>query len=86
MLGDLCGPITPTTPSGKKLFLLLVDDYNRYMWLVLLSSKDSAPDAIKHVQVEAEVASGKKLKYLQMDHGGEFTSVDFNYHYAESRV
>ena len=24
--GDLCGPITPATPSGKRYFLLLVDD------------------------------------------------------------
>ncbi|KAF0919971.1 hypothetical protein E2562_032429 [Oryza meyeriana var. granulata] len=26
---DLCGPITPATPSGKKFFLLMVDDYSR---------------------------------------------------------
>jgi hypothetical protein len=24
--GDLCGPITPATPSGNKYFILLVDD------------------------------------------------------------
>jgi hypothetical protein len=29
--GDLCGPITSATPSGKKFFLLLVDDMSRYM-------------------------------------------------------
>jgi hypothetical protein len=29
--GDICGPITPSTPSGKRLFLLLVDDKSRYM-------------------------------------------------------
>jgi hypothetical protein len=31
--GDLCGPITPATPSGNKYFLLLVDDMSRYMWM-----------------------------------------------------
>jgi hypothetical protein len=30
---DLCGPITPATPSGNKYFLLVVDDFSRYMWL-----------------------------------------------------
>ncbi|WVZ59800.1 LOW QUALITY PROTEIN: hypothetical protein U9M48_009898 [Paspalum notatum var. saurae] len=40
--GDLCGPVTPTTPSGNKLFFLLVDDLSRYMWLILLSTKDQA--------------------------------------------
>ena len=24
--GDLCGPITPATPDGRKYFILLVDD------------------------------------------------------------
>jgi len=31
--GDLCGPITPTTPGGRKYFILLVDDYSWYIWL-----------------------------------------------------
>jgi hypothetical protein len=41
--GDLCGPITPPTPSGNQYFLLLVDDYSRYMWIALLPSKDAPP-------------------------------------------
>ena len=31
--GDLYGPITLATPDGRKYFILLVDDYRRYMWL-----------------------------------------------------
>ena len=31
--GDLYGPITPMTPNRRKYFILLVDDYSRYMWL-----------------------------------------------------
>ena len=30
--GDLCGPVTPATPGGRRYFLLLVDDHSRYMW------------------------------------------------------
>lgn len=62
--GDLCGPITPPTRGGKKMFLLLVDDFSRFMWIVLLSSKDQAADAIKRVRAEAEAASGNKLRCL----------------------
>jgi hypothetical protein len=47
--GDLCGPISPTTPSGNNYFLLIVDDYTRYMWVVLLSNKNYAVDAIRRV-------------------------------------
>jgi hypothetical protein len=31
--GDLYGPITPTTPSGSRYFILLVNDCSCYMWL-----------------------------------------------------
>ena len=64
--GDLCGPITPATCGGRWYFLLLMDDCSRYMWLQLLTSKD-----------KAEAESGKKLRVLRTDRGGEFTSVEF---------
>jgi transposase InsO family protein len=83
--GDLCGPITPTTPSEKKIFLLLVDDYSRFMWIVLLRSKDQALDAIKQVKAEADATSGRKMTCLHTDRGGEFTSKDFTEYCAEMR-
>jgi transposase InsO family protein len=75
--GDICGPISPATPSGNKYFLLLVDDYSRYMWIDLLPSKDTATTAIKNIQAEAERKSGKKLLMLRTDRGGEFAATDF---------
>ena len=43
--GDICGPIKPATPGGKSLFLLLVDDKSRFMWLTLLQTKSEAVEA-----------------------------------------
>ena len=74
---DLYGPITPATNGGRRYFLLLVDDYGRYMWLQLLTSKDEAGETIKKFKACAEAESGKKLHVLWMDHGGEFTSMEF---------
>ena len=31
------------------LFLLLVDDKSRFMWLILLQAKSEAAEAIKHI-------------------------------------
>jgi transposase InsO family protein len=45
--GDLCGLVTPATPGGRRYLLLLVDDLSRYMWVVVLSSKGEAADAIR---------------------------------------
>jgi hypothetical protein len=49
--GDLCGPISLATPSGKKYFLLLVDDLSRYMWVAVIPFKDCAAVAIRDIQV-----------------------------------
>lgn len=63
--GDLCGPITPATPGGRKYFLLLVDDMSRHMWIRLLSGKHEAAMAIKQFQVGVELESGRKLRALR---------------------
>jgi hypothetical protein len=75
--GDLCGPVTPATLGGWRYFLLLVDDVSRYMWAVLLPSKDASTDAIKKVQAEVEKESGHKLWVLRTNNGGEFTVAEF---------
>jgi IS30 family transposase len=69
--------MTPATPGGWRYFLLLVDDASRYMWVVLLPSKDASVDAIKKVQAKAEKESGHKLRVLRTDNGGEFTVAKF---------
>jgi transposase InsO family protein len=84
--GDICGPISPPTPSGNRYFLLLVDDYSRYMWIALLPTKDAAAAAIKRVQAAAERKTGKKLLTLHTDRGGEFAAVDFIQYCAELGV
>lgn len=74
---DLCGPIMPPTPGGKKLFLLVVDDMSRYTWLVLLATKDEAGMTISRLQVRAGAEVGRKLGTPRTDQGGEFTAHTF---------
>jgi Integrase core domain/GAG-pre-integrase domain len=75
--GDLCGPITPSTPAGNRFFLLLVDDYSRYMWIVLMKNKNQAFSSFKEVKEAIEVEKGAKLKAFRTDRGGEFRSDEF---------
>ena len=72
--GDLCGPVTPATPSGNRYFLLIVDDYSRYMWVELLKSKDEARERFKRIKALAEAESGRRLMAFRSDRGGEFNS------------
>jgi hypothetical protein len=68
------------------MFLLLIDDFSRYMWIVLLPSMDGVLEAIKQVRAEAEATSGKKLRCLRTDRGGEFLSNDFIEYCSETGV
>jgi transposase InsO family protein len=82
--GDLCGPVTPPTHRGSKFFLLLMDDFSRYMWISLLSSKDQAAAKIRRIHVVAERKSGNLLGVLRTDRGkGEFTIGHFREYCAE---
>jgi hypothetical protein len=52
--GDLCGPISPATPSGSTYFLLLVDDKS-LMWVSTLVTKAHAVVAIREFQSRGRV-------------------------------
>jgi hypothetical protein len=57
--------------------MIVVDDHSRYMWLELLAGKDEALPYFKKFRVAAELESGRRLKALRTDRGGEFNSGAF---------
>ena len=74
---DLCGPIKPSIQGGKSYFLLIVDDFTRYMWISLLTCKAEALNRFNKFKVMAEEETETKLKYERSDRGGEFLSKEF---------
>lgn len=84
--GDLCGPISPTTPGGNKYFMLLVDDCSRFMWIFLLKGKGEAFEVFKRFKKLAESESGERLKCFRTDRGGEFNSTEFKKYCEEKGV
>jgi transposase InsO family protein len=84
--GDLYGPVKPATPSGRRYFLLLVDDATRYMWVVLLIAKSAVSSVIKCIQAATEKEYGCKLRVLRTDNGGEFTTAEFAAYCADEGV
>lgn len=71
---DLCGQIRPETPGGKSYFLLVVDDFSRYMWVKFLRTKDEALTYLQKIKARPELELGSKVKALRTDRGGEFNS------------
>jgi hypothetical protein len=75
---DMCSPISPQKFSGKKYFLLVVDDCTRYMWIVLIKSKDEALSSLKKIKNSTKNQLNLKVKAIRTDIGGEFTSHEFS--------
>lgn len=75
--GDLCGPISPQTPSRRRYVFVLIDDHSRYMWSILLNEKGEAFEKFKHFKAVVEKETGTTIKMLRTDRGGEFISSEF---------
>nr|GEX85449.1 zinc finger, CCHC-type [Tanacetum cinerariifolium] len=76
--GDLCGPISRATHSGKKLIFLLVDDCTRFMWAYFLTSKDQAFSTFKEFRQQIEMEMRMKLRMLRTDRGGKHSRTPFS--------
>lgn len=71
---DLCGLISPTTPGGNNYFLLVVDDFSRYMWIEIIKVKSDAYYFFNKIRVAAEAMGNCRLRAFRSDRGGEFNS------------
>lgn len=56
------------------------------MWVALLAAKSDTLAAVKKFQTRVEVETGRNLRVLRTDNGGEFTSVEFELYCAERGV
>uniref|UniRef100_A0AAV1VKE2 Polyprotein n=1 Tax=Peronospora matthiolae TaxID=2874970 RepID=A0AAV1VKE2_9STRA len=71
---DVCGPISMATFSGKRYFVTFIDDKSRYCVVYLLKSKSEVAAKFMEYAAMAETQTGKRVKYLQSDNGGEYKS------------
>ncbi|GAA0151402.1 hypothetical protein LIER_10129 [Lithospermum erythrorhizon] len=74
---DLCGPIQPTSTSGKRYFLTFIDDYSRKTWVFLLANKSDTLSSFKIFKNMVEKESNESVKCLRTDRGGEYNSIAF---------
>ena len=75
---DVCGPLEVNSLGGNKYFLTFIDDASRKVWVYFLKSKDQVLDYFKMFHAMVERETGKKLKCLRIDNGGEYTSREFD--------
>ena len=69
---DIYGPITPTSMGGYRYFITFIDDYSHFGWIDLLQEKSSSLDAFKSFKAAIELKTGKRIKCVRSDRGGEY--------------
>ncbi len=63
--------------GGAKYFISFIDDKSHYAWTYPLKTKDQTFNKFVEWKIMAERESGKKLKILRSDDGGEYKSKEF---------
>ena len=71
---DVCGPMQSTTFSGKRYFVTFTDEYSHFTTVFLLRNKSEVADKFAEFVAFAETQTGKVVKALRCDNGGEYTS------------
>ena len=69
---DVCGPMKTTSMGGARYFVTFIDNKTRKISVYFLKTKGECFEKFKHYMALAEKQTGKDLKVLRSDNGGEF--------------
>ncbi|SGY38360.1 BQ5605_C003g02007 [Microbotryum silenes-dioicae] len=65
------------TFGGHRYMLVIIDDFSRKHWCILLALKSDVFPRLRDWILEVENATGNKVKTIRSDNGGEFTLRNF---------
>jgi transposase InsO family protein len=74
---DLMGPTRTASLGGRKYILVVVDDFSRYTWAILLWEKSNAFDGAQHLFKKIQIEQNCQIKRIRSDHGREFENAKF---------
>jgi transposase InsO family protein len=58
--------------------VLFIDDHSQKTWIYSLKTKDGVLARFQEFKAQIENLTGRKIKVLRSDNGGEYTSMDFS--------
>ena len=74
---DVCGPFSTASMAKHRYYVIFSDDYSRKCQIFFIQKKDQTFTKFCDVKALVEKESGKKVKALQSDNGGEYVSNEF---------
>ena len=73
---DVCGKMRHRSIGGAEYFVTFTDDKSRYSWVYPIKTKVQVFSRLEWKAL-VEKSSGKTVKTLRTDNGGEYTSKNF---------
>ena len=83
---DVCGPIEVPSLGGSRYFITFKDDCSSWLVAYPMRRKSESFSKYKNYKAMAERQTGRKLKVLRTDRGGEYLSNEFRDELEESGV
>jgi transposase InsO family protein len=83
---DVCGPLTHMARGGFFYFITFIDDHSRYGYLYLMKHKFESFEKFKEFRNEVEKQTGKCIKILCSDRGGEYFLDQFKDHLKDNGI
>jgi hypothetical protein len=74
---DVCGPMQTKSLGGSYYFITFIDDFSRCVRVYTMKKKDEAFDKFREYEALMRNHTGKKIRTLRTDGGGEYTSSKF---------
>jgi hypothetical protein len=83
---DVCRQMIVLFLGNFIYYVLFINDYSRKTWIYLLKAKDEVFNKFQEFKALVENISGRKIKILRSDNGGEYTSNELKDCCREERI
>jgi transposase InsO family protein len=74
---DVCGSVSCSSLSDCEYYLTFIDDHSRKAWIYFLKAKSEVFKRFQVFKALVENQTGKRIKVLRSDKGGEHASTKF---------
>lgn len=74
---DVCAPFSVASIAKHRYYVIFVDDFSRKCWIFFMQKKSKTYSKFYEFKAPVENDSGKKVKAIRSDNGGEYISDDF---------
>jgi transposase InsO family protein len=80
------GPFLHPSIIKVRFVLIFVDDFSHFTWIYFLRKKYEVFQHLKDFKSLVETQSGKKIKVLQTDNGGEYVNHEIHNIFHEAGI